>query len=171
MRSVYSVPYRYVHRQVRVKYSDTLVIILDSDSMESIATHRRVPAYQHAIEESHLPPAKIQLKSFNVIKVQKFADGIGENTRAYVDWQFSLDDPLRALRRMLGLMRFYENEHPSAEAMESAAKNAKAFEKRHLRYFESCVQNYSPTSARLHLVTPPTRELAYIHVRNNDKGE
>lgn len=162
-KSVYSVPYRYVHQYVQVKYSDRLVIILDANDV--IATHARQPRYKHSIDQSHLPEAKTQLKSFNILKIQKFGDGIGPKTRAYIDWQFALDQPLRALRRMMGLLRFHETRSPSREAMEHAAAMAISFHKHDLNYFLNCAQNFSGPRPSLHLITPPTREIPHIHVR------
>lgn len=40
-RSVYSVPYRYAHKTVRVKYSSRMVIVLDESTSETLATHAR----------------------------------------------------------------------------------------------------------------------------------
>jgi hypothetical protein len=169
-RSVYSVPFAYVHQTVRVKYSDHLVIILNN-RLETIATHVRQPKFTHSIIDEHLPPAKTQLKNFNVLKVEKFAEAIGPGTRAYVDWQFGLEKPLRALRRMLGLMRFYETQRPIHEAMEHAARLSMNFQKHNLSYFQSCVRSFSPQGSRLHLVNPPVRQASHIHVRHNNQGE
>ncbi len=168
-RSVYSVPYKYVHQYVHVKYSDKLVMILDQQTSETVAVHARSPKFSHSILDEHLPPMKTQMKSFNVLSVLKFADNIGERTRAYVDWQFSLEEPLRALRRLQGLMRFYQKHSPTKEAMEHGAVMAFTFKQRRLSYLEACVKNYSPLGSHLHLVSPPKRELKHIHLRTQIK--
>ncbi len=88
-------------------------------------------------------------------------------TKEYVDWQFAEEThPLRALRRMQGLMRLFEAKKISKEAMEFAARRAVQFQKRDLRYFEGCALTFSSTGSKLHLVVPPTRESAHIHLQN-----
>jgi hypothetical protein len=165
--SVYSVPHAFIGQMVQVKFSDKLVIILDESASKTLASHGRQRKYQHSITPEHLPPHKTQLSSFNVRRVQKFADAVGPNTRTYVDWQFSKEDhPLRALRRMLGLIRFFDTKHPSKDAMEYAATVSRQFDRLGLQYFQNCAANFHHDGGRLHLVTPPLREMSHIHVRS-----
>lgn len=167
-KSVYSVPYEYAHRTVQVKYSDKLVIILDETAGNVLATHVRQARFKHSIKSEHLPAAKTQLATFDVRKVKKFAELVGPNTTAYVEWQFEseLDHPLRALRRLQGLVRFYETKNPDKQAMEYAAKQAAQFRRKDLKYFQNCATAFDGTGARMHLVKPPIREMANIHVRS-----
>jgi hypothetical protein len=166
-RSVYSVPYAHIHTTVHVKYSDKMVIILNETASETIATHVRMPRFKHSINDAHLPPSKLQMRSFDVLRVEKFATAIGGKTKEYVDWQFAQEQhPLRALRRMQGLMRFFEVKKASKEAMEFAAGRSMQFQKRELRYFEGCALTFSTTGSNLHLVQPPKRESAHIHLQH-----
>jgi hypothetical protein len=166
-RSVYSVPYANIHKTVHVKYSDKMVIILNETASETIATHVRMPRLKHSINDAHLPPSKLQMRSFDILRVEKFAAAIGGKTKEYVDWQFALEKhPLRALRRMQGLMRFFETKKTSKEAMEFAAGRSMQFQKRDLRYFEGCALTFSTTGSNLHLVQPPQRESAHIHLQH-----
>jgi hypothetical protein len=166
-RSVYSVPYVHIHKTVHVKYSDKMVIILNETASETIASHVRMPRFKHSINDAHLPPSKLQMRSFDILRVEKFAAAIGGKTTEYVDWQFALEQhPLRALRRMQGLIRFFETKQISKEAMEFAASRSMQFQKRELRYFESCALTFSTTGSTLHLVQPPKRESAHIHLQH-----
>jgi hypothetical protein len=171
-RSVYSVPYRYAHQNVRVKYSARMVIILTETATETIAVHPRQPRFKHSIVPEHMPPANAQLASFDVRRVQKFAENIGPETTAYVDWQLDNDPehPLRALRRLLGMMRLIEAESATREAMEHAARLARNFRRRELSYLKSCVKAFKPSGERLRLVSAPERREIDIHVRTN-QGE
>jgi transposase len=165
-RSVYSVPFEYVHQTVHVKFSDKIVIVMNESATKTIAVHARQPRFKNSIIPSHLPPNKTQLSTFDVRRVQKFADGIGPRCREYIDWQFDgVDQPLRALRRMLGLLRFHETKRPSASAMEYAASLAKQFNRKDLRYFQNCATSHLQSGSRIHLVTPPKRETTNIHIR------
>lgn len=166
LRSVYSVPFEYVHQTVHVKFSDKIVIIMNESGINTIASHARQQRFKNSINPSHLPPNKTQLSTFDVRRVQRFADGIGSKCREYVDWQFEGEEhPLRALRRMLGLLRFFETKKPSPRAMEHAAHLSMQFHRRDLRYFQNCTENYRHSGSRMHLVTPPKRESTNIHIR------
>lgn len=140
-RSVYSVPYKYVHTTVLVKFSEKMVVILDDSATEALAIHARQNPYKNSILTEHLPPTKVQLASFDVRRVKKFAELFGEDLLQYVDWQLELETehPLRALRRLLGLIRFYESSKPSQEAMAYAARQAIIFRRKELNHFRGCV--------------------------------
>lgn len=164
-------PFEFVHQTVQVKFSDKLVIILNDSATKTLATHVRQAKFKNSILPAHLPPNKIQLSNFDVKRVQKFAELIGPKMRAYVDWQFEEEQhPLRALRRMLGLLRFYETKRPSSEAMEYAANLAQQFTRKDLRFFQDCATNFQHNGKRLHIVSPPQREKINIHIRS-PKGE
>ena len=165
-RSLYSVPYKHVQNKVQVKFSDKVVIILDESGTEVLASHARKSRFKNSINEEHLPPSKIQTGTFDVLRIRKFAASIGPNTKEYVTWQFDSDAPLRSLRRMQGLMRFYETKVNSKSAMEFAAGNALQYKKRELRYFENCAVAFSNNGAKPSLVNPPQREMANIHLQN-----
>lgn len=171
-RSVYSVPYRYVQNTVLVKFSEKMVVILDESATETLAVHVRQNPFKNSILTEHLPPTKVQLASFDVRRVKKFAELIGEDLQKYVDWQLELeaDHPLRALRRLLGLIRFYESSPLSKEAMAYAARQAMIFRRKELNYFRGCATAFRPRGEHLHLVTPPVRRTNDIHVRSN-QGE
>lgn len=171
-KSVYSVPYKYVHSTVLVKYSEKMVIILDESATEMLAVHARQISFKNSILTEHLPPTKVQLASFDVRRVKKFAELIGEELQQYVDWQLELEaeHPLRALRRLLGLIRFYESSPLSKEAMAYAARQAMIFRRKELTYFRGCAATFRPRGEHLHLVTPPVRRANDIHIRSN-QGE
>lgn len=171
-KSVYSVPYEYVHKSVHVKYSDKLLIILDPQHGKTIAAHAKQPRFKHSILKEHLPSSKVQYSSFDMHRVRKFSEIVGPNTKEYVDWQLEaeIESPLRALRRLMGLMRFYETKHPAVEAMEYAAKQSRQFHKRNLRYFQDCALSFNASGPRIHLLKPPIREEAHIHIRL-EKGD
>jgi transposase len=172
LRSVYSVPYQHAHKYVQVKFSDQLVVIFDESASEVLATHVRQARFKNSIVPDHLPPTKTQLASFDVRRVQKFADLLGHKTRAYVDWQFEseADHPLRALRRLLGLMRFYDTSILGREAMEYAAEQALQYRRKDLNYFKGCAAAFKGHGQRLHLVKAPRREANNIHVRFTEES-
>lgn len=165
--SVYSVPHIHISKTVRVKFSDKMVVIMDAKSLDILATHPRKPKFQPSILEGHLPPHKVQKSSFDVVKIERFAQSIGPKTGAYVTWQFESEKyPLRVLRRMQGLVRFFETSSITKEAMEFAAVRAVNFAKKELRYFTDCAKSFRPGRENIHIVTSPKREQTTIHLQH-----
>jgi len=168
-RSLYSVPSIHAHKNVKVKFSDKMGIILDEFGSSTLAVHPRMPKYKNSINEAHLPPTKTQMGSFDIVRIERIATSIGVKTKEYVDWQFSSEIyPLRALRRMQGLLRYYERDKNSREAMEYAATKSLQFQKKQLRFFEGCIKNFNSNDGNFYLVTPPKRETANIHLQNKE---
>jgi transposase len=167
--SVYSVPFTYIGKMVLVKYSDNLVLILDETGTETIATHSRAIKYKPSILEEHLPPYKTQREAFSFRSIEAVVSSIGPETAAYVTWQMEQDPyPLQVLRRMQGLVRFYQSSKPSKEAMEFAAKSSRKYSQRKLRYFKSCIDFYGNQNTSPNKVKPPQRELANIHLQEQE---
>jgi hypothetical protein len=67
---------------------------------------------------------------------------------------------------LFGLVVEEELKKASKEAMEFAAGRSMQFQKRELRYFEGCALTFSTTGSNLHLVQPPKRESAHIHLQH-----
>lgn len=151
-KALYSLPFRYVGQEVRVKISDKTVEITDKTNYR-IAFHLRQPPYGRSIEDSHMPPVSLQVRSFDVVKAKAKASSIGEKTKDYIDWQFEDERPLRVLRRVQGVIRLYERGF-KCEAMEYAATQALQFRRRDLRYFTNCANYFSKTGGM-----PPTEQL------------
>jgi transposase len=167
--SIYSVPFTNIGKTVLVKFSDKMVTILDHTGVEMLATHSRVARFKTSILENHLPPNKIQREGFDVKRVEQIAASIGPQTTAYVNWQIELDKhPLQVLRRMQGLIRFYQTNQPNKDAMEYAAGRSLEFKQRRLRYFFSCVNTYNSGTNRINTVKAPIRELANIHLQKQE---
>lgn len=165
--SVYSVPHIHVGREVRVKFNEMVVIILDESGLETLAVHPRKEKYKPSIVDEHLPPNKVQRSCFDVIRIERFAQSIGRETGAYVSWQFESERyPLRVLRRMQGLVRFFETSQVGKEAMEYAAVRAIQFRKKDLKFFSDCARSFKPGRENLHVVTSPKRESTNIHLQS-----
>ena len=165
--SVYSVPHIHIGNTVRVKYSDQMVVIMDAKSLETLATHPRKSKFQPSIVEGHLPPHKVQRSAFDVVRIERFAQSIGPKTGSYVTWQFESERyPLRVLRRMQGLVRFFETSSITKEAMEFAAVRAVDYSKKELRYFTDCAKSFRPGRENIHMVTSPKREQTTIHLQH-----
>lgn len=165
-RSVYSVPFTHVGKQVKVKYNEKLVIILDLSGLDVLATHVKQARFQASIQTDHLPEHKIQRKCFDLVKIERIAKSIGEKTYEYVMWQMELEKyPLRALRRLQGIIRFFETKKIAKASMEFAATRAMSYRRKDLRYFSACAENFQPGAKNLHVVTAPTREMTNIHLQ------
>lgn len=168
-RSVYSVPFAHIGKTVRVKYSDKIVIILDESGVETLAIHSRMERHKSAIVEDHLPANKVQRECFDIKRIERIALAIGPVTSQYVEWQLqSQEYPLKVLRRLQGLIRFYQKQGASKESMEFAAQRSLTYKQIRLRYFMSCAEAFKPGRDNLRVVSPPKRETANIHLQTEE---
>jgi transposase len=167
--SVYSVPFTNIGKTVHVKFSDEIVIILDESGTETIATHCRVARYKASITQEHLPSNKIQRETFNVQRIEKFAQTIGPQTIAYVTWQLEIDkNPLQVLRRLQGLIRYYQTHQPSKESFEFASTKSMEFKQMRIRYFTQCITSFNSGKVSSNTVKPPIREVEHIYLQKQE---
>jgi hypothetical protein len=150
-----------------VKFSDKLVIILDESGTETLATHARQAPFKHSILDAHMPPAKLQLETFDIKRVERFASLVGPKTEDYVAWQLELEilHPLRALRRLQGLIRFFDTSKVEKAAMEYASAQALQFKRSQLSFYKGCALAFQATGKTLRLASAPKRQAEHIHVR------
>ena len=162
LKSIYSVPYRYVGQTVRVKVSSGIIEVF-SDDMERIACHTKSQKPGTVIvDEHHLPPTRLQESSFEIRKARTKASSVGPRTKELIDGQLDGDRPLRHLRRVQGILRLLNQGIPP-ESLEYACAQALTFRRCRVSYIKDCAIHHKSNGGRLRL-NVPTRDPNSIHL-------
>jgi transposase len=163
-KSFYSVPFRYVGQQVRVKKTDKLVEIFNQET-QAIACHRRAETVGSVrVDEHHLPPYHQQSQCFDLHKGQARAKAVGANTAQLVELLFSDPRPLRYLRRVQGIFRLLDTEVIDRRALEYASGQALTFSRYQLSFIQSCAVRFRETGGRLSSLAPQRQpENTFLH--------
>lgn len=171
-RNLYSVPWTFVGKTVRVRLRSGIVEIFDSESTGSITTHPRAPESTRGHRETnplHWPPEKREFLSFDIARAKQHASRIGPRTLELVDYLFSLQHPLQYLRRVQGMLRLVEGNEFTAKDLEYAAKAAITHRSFKLGYIKSCCEFHANGGAQLQAVTNPAPHRApeTLHLQRN----
>jgi transposase len=160
----YSVPHRTIGQTLRVRVSDKLVELFTADH-ERLASHARNRGIgKFSTDELHYPDGKVSIKRFEVRSAQAEAERIGPKTTALVESLIHCSHPLRHLRRVQGILRLYQGDRFTRDAIEYAAEMAVTFNKPRLAYIQACAEHYDANGARLALVKPKRHaEDLYLH--------
>ena len=103
LKKFYSVPHRYVGREVRVRVTSKLIEVFDTD-MNPIAAHARLLGKEtHSTDSRHYPEEKVALTQFSVQLALREAEKIGPETTRLVAELLGGSYPLRYLRRVQGI--------------------------------------------------------------------
>ncbi|MDY2732387.1 MAG: IS21 family transposase [Erysipelotrichaceae bacterium] len=84
-KNYYSVPYNYARNVVDLKISENTIDVFSGN--ERIASHRRFPdyvKYKYSTDQAHMPD-KFNNQEWDDIRIKKWADSIGDNTRKVID--------------------------------------------------------------------------------------
>ena len=158
----YSVPFRHVGQEVRVKCGTRLIEVMGADG-ERLACHQRAKGRGVVvIDDTHLPPQIHQESSFEIRKAKAKAESIGPMIAALVEQQLSGDRPLRHLRRVQGILRLLE-QGGSRESLEYAAGQALTFGRFKLAFIKNCMAQHAVHGTRLRLAAPQ-RDQSTIHL-------
>lgn len=171
-RCLYSVPWTYVGKEVRVRLRSGIVEIFDAESSEPIATHPHAPENSRGHRETnplHWPPEKREFLSFDIARAKQNASRIGPRTLDLVEHLFSLKHPLQYLRRVQGILRLVESKDYDVKDLEYAAKAAMNHRSFRLGYIKSCCQFHSNGGAQLREIASPAplRTPETLHLQRN----
>ena len=120
----YSVPWRFVGRQVRVRAAKRLVAIYADE--ERIATHERVGPGKRQTVEEHLPEGRRDYRKRTRGYWEERADALGPDVGAFIREVFDADDVLYQLRTVQAIVKHLETFPP--ERARAAARRALFFE-------------------------------------------
>jgi transposase len=120
--SYYSVPYRYIHKPVEIKYNELSVEIYYEG--KRLASHGRIFSRGKFItDESHRPPAHIKYLEWTPERIKHWGKSIGINTEALMQEIMSSRRHVeQGYRSCLGILRLSKAYTP--ERLENACKRA-----------------------------------------------
>ncbi len=158
-RNFYSVPHRFVGKEVEVKFNSKMIFIC-ADTAE-IAVHQIVLGNGHyATNESHYPENKFLETNFHIQSSRSKAKKVGPNTERLVNKLFDMprNHPLRNLTKVFGVLELANNF--SIEAIEYASEAALDSNKLSYNYIKSCAKNYRPSKEKITLL--PNRQMEFV---------
>lgn len=171
MKNFYSVPFRHVGKEVRVRLGERMVEIFD-DAGTPIAAHSRHQGTGKTITNTgHYPEHKVQVASFAIGHAKTEASTIGTNMRALVDHLLDGSYPLKHLRRVQGILRLSKS--IERESLDYAAAHALRFDQGRVAYIRSCALFHQKNGGKpVALNSPsPKRERDHIHLQTDNGGK
>lgn len=105
-RAMYSVPWRFVGKQVLVRLLARSVEIYFDDVR--VATHTRLPPGKRSTIEAHLPEGRRDLRHRSREFWERRADALGDEVGAYIREVFDADEVLSQLRTVQGIVTHLE---------------------------------------------------------------
>lgn len=159
-KNFYSVPFRYVGKEVTVKYNNKMVLILFESEM--VATHKAQDGYGKRLTISaHYPEKKLVEMQYFVQALYKQSELIGENTYILIKRLFTEPKyPLKNLRKAQSIIAF--EKRYGREALEDATRKALDFDKLNYHYIKSCVQNFRLNQKKKTITMAPQRQESFI---------
>jgi transposase len=166
-RCFYSVPYKWVGQQVKVRVRLKTIEVFNQDH-EEIAVHsRKMGVGLFSTYDTHYPEEKVAMARLDVISLKKQAATVGQETQAITDELLSGTAPLRYLRRVQGILRLSKT-LPN-EAVEYGCRQARMFGRLRLQYITDCATQFHQNRGRpILLKSAPVRETAemFLHDEN-----
>jgi transposase len=167
MSNFYSVPYRFIGQEVRVKITDALVEIYNSSTHEPIAVHPRLKKRgEFSTHPGHYPEQKLISQRLDIRSMKNEADQIGGSFAGVIHELLGHEEPLRFFRRIQGLFRITKTH--SRESVEYACSQALSFRRLDYRFIENLARRYEQTGGAVigvPVASTPVRlaECVYLH--------
>lgn len=134
----YSVPYRFIHREVRIRHTKNIVEIFLKG--KRIASHRKssFPGGHTTIKE-HMPTGHREHMEWSPSRILRWAGKIGEATTSVVHMiMHSRRHPEQGYRSCLGILRL--GKHYGDQRLESACRRAIEFEEYRYKYIRTILE-------------------------------
>ncbi len=167
LKKFYSVPYKFVGREVRVRVTSKLIEVFDHD-LNVLAAHTRLLGKEtHSTDIRHYPEEKVALTQFSVQLGLREAEKIGPETLKLVTALLSGSYPLKYLRRVQGILRLYQSSRVTRKGLEHASKMGMTYGKLQFGYIQVTAEYFDRSGNRPSLVrSAPKRELDEIYLHN-----
>ena len=167
LKKFYSVPYKYVGREVRVRVTTKLIEVFDRD-LNPLAAHARLLGKEiYSTDPRHYPEEKLALTQFSVQQALRESEKIGPQTSKLVSEILSGSYPLRYLRRVQGILRIFQSGRVSREGLEHACKMGLTFNKHQQPYIQATAEYYDRNGNRpVAVKSAPVREASSIYLHN-----
>lgn len=172
LKKFYSVPYKYVGREVRVRVTTKFIEVFDND-LAVLAAHARLLGREtHSTETKHYPEEKVAQTQFSVQLAQREAVKVGPETERLVNELLSGSYPLRYLRRVQGIIRLYQSGKVTRLGLEHACKMGLSFGKYQFPYIQSAAIYFDKNGNRPASVrAAPVRDMTQVFLHNVLKEE
>ncbi len=172
LKKLYSVPYKFVGREVRVKVTAKLIEVFDLE-LNPLAAHARLLGSEiYSTDPRHYPEEKLALVQFSVQLALKSAERIGPETLNLVENLLNGQYPLRYLRRVQGILRLHHTMQVSREALEHACKMGSTYGKTQFSYIQATAQYFDKNGNRPSVVrSAPKREASSMYLHNSFERE
>ena len=158
-RNFYSVPYRFVGKEVEVKFNNKMIYAYCE--AEEIAVHAiAVGTCIYVTNKGHYPESKLLDTNFHILSSLEKSKKIGPNTAQLVKKLFEIprNHPLRNLTKVLGVLSLKDKF--SVDAVEYGAEAALESNKLSYTYVKNCAKNYRPLKEKTTLL--PNRQMEFV---------
>jgi len=172
LKKFYSVPYKFVGREVRVRVTSKLIEVFDQD-LNPIAAHARLHGKENYSTNSlHYPEEKLALTQFSVQRALREASRIGPETEKLVTNLLGGSYPLKYLRRVQGILRLQQSGRATTAGLEHACKMGMMFNKTQYGYIEVTAKYFDKNGAKPSAVrSAPVREVGSVFLHNSFERE
>jgi transposase len=172
LKKFYSVPYRNVGQEVRVRVTSKLIEIFDQELNPLCAHGRLLGKETYSTDERHYPEEKFALTQFSVQLALREAERVGVETTKLVSDLLNGSYPLRYLRRVQGILRIFQSGRTTREGLEHACKMGMTFKKTQFSYIKATAEYFDRTGNRPSVVrSAPKREASSIYLHNSFERE
>jgi transposase len=141
LKNCYSVPYRYVGKDVEVKFNDKMIHIYSETDL--IGMHSIAIGQGHYVSNpAHYPEDKLIDINYHINSVKQKAKKIGPNTELLIKRLLEVprQHPLRNLPKIQSILALKDKF--TTEGLEYAAEAALESNKLTYRFIQSCTKNY-----------------------------
>lgn len=159
-KNYYSIPHQYVGKEIDVKFNDKTIHAYFNGNL--IATHPTLKGTHHwSTNHAHFPEKKYVDLNYHLLKAQKEAEKVGENTSVLINRLLKESrHPLKVLRKIQGILRL--SKKYSQEIMEYACEQALEFNRFNYDNINRFAKNYS---TKPNNQSAPARQLELIYLQ------
>ena len=158
-RNFYSVPYRFVGKEVEVRFNDKMIYAFtdaDEIAVHAITLGKNV----YVTNKAHYPDGKLLETNFHILSSIEKAKKMGTNTAILVKklLEVQRNHPLRNLTKVMGVLGLKDKF--SIEAIEYGAESALESNKLTYTYVKNCAKNYRPSKDKT--TSLPNRQMEFV---------
>lgn len=172
-KCLYSVPFSYVGKQVRVRIGPRLIEVFDQNTQESLTSHvKGTRVGERVTKTEHWPSEKVDLLSFDFAQAKRDAQKIGPKTAELVDFLSKAPYPLQYLRMLQGFLRLLNKGEFNKEDVEYASKMSLATKRYKLMFLRIyCQQHKTLGNKPLPSAQAPKRDIETLFLHSTRKED
>lgn len=137
-RHYYSVPFKFIHKEVRIRYTQNIVEIFFKE--DRVSSHSRCDSCGgHSTLNEHMPVGHREHMEWNPSRILSWAEKVGKSTRKVIyKILHSRQHPEQGYRSCLGILRL--SQHYGEERLESACQRAISYEQFRYKYIRNILE-------------------------------